>query len=200
MLDVIKILLAFRIMKPAEFSPLVINRLAEEGFLQLHQLEHQSFEGHISHDVEEPDEDANKVMGRICFYGRQVLKVRACLNKTDDKVFELWATKNKKDFESVLREIPSLLEENERYDPDEHHESLKGPIITKSNLPKKVIKELVRQRKYTKQELEYTEEDVEQTCWSSAKKIFCCQSTNQDDDASNDDESNDRRKQSCWDS
>ena len=57
MIELIKLLLIFRKMKPADISALVINRLAEEGFLQLHQLEHQSFEGHISHDVEEPDEE-----------------------------------------------------------------------------------------------------------------------------------------------
>ena len=145
MLELIKLLLIFRKMKPADISALVINRLAEEGFLQLHQLEHQSFEGHISHDVEEPDEEANGVMGNICSKGRRVLKVRACFNKKDDKVFDYWASKNKDDFEKLIRYIPELLKKmNEDYDPSEHHESLKGPIITKSNLPKKVAKELVR--------------------------------------------------------
>ena len=66
MLELIKLLLIFRKMKPADISPLVIDRLAEEGFLQLHQLEHQSFEGHISHDVEEPDWEENKTMAWIC--------------------------------------------------------------------------------------------------------------------------------------
>ena len=136
---------------------------------------------------EEPDEEANYTMAKICRYGRAVLKVRACLNKTraDDKVFELWATKNKDDFETVLLEIPSLLEENEDYDPSKHHESLKGPIITKSNLPKKVAKELVRRGKYTREELEYFEEDDDQTYWNSAKKMFSCRSATQDVDASN---------------
>ena len=103
MLELIKVILAFRVMKPAEFSPLVINKLAAEGFLQLHQLEHQSFEGHISNDVEEPSMSRtdNHTMAMICQYGRAVLKVRACLDqaKTDDEVFEFWATKNKDDFE-----------------------------------------------------------------------------------------------------
>ena len=70
-------------------------------------------------------------------------------------------------------------------------------MLAKSNLPKKVVKELVRLGKYTKQELEYTEEDVEQTCWSSAKKKLSCRSTIRDSNASKDDATNDRRNQSC---
>ena len=70
-------------------------------------------------------------------------------------------------------------------------------MLAKSNLPKKVVKELVRLGKYTKQELEYTEEDVEQTCWSSAKKKLSCRSAIRDSNASKDDATNDRRNQSC---
>ena len=70
-------------------------------------------------------------------------------------------------------------------------------MLAKSNLPKKVVKELVRLGSYTKEELEYSDE---QTCWSSAKKKLSCQSATQDDDASKDDGSNDRRKRSCWNS
>jgi len=115
-----------------------------------------------------------------------VLKVRACFSKTDDKVFDVWATKNKSDFETVLDKIPRLLEEeNSRYDPDRHQESLKGPVIAKTNLPKKVAKELVRRGKYTREELEYAEEDDDQTCWNSAKKMFSRRSATRDNNASN---------------